>query len=39
MNLRNVLCDHTHNGFPVVRPTPVGNVFVGLVLRSHLRCV
>jgi hypothetical protein len=38
VNLRNVLCDYTHNGFPVVRPTPVGHVFVGIVLRSHLRC-
>ncbi|KAK9804251.1 hypothetical protein WJX72_003440 [[Myrmecia] bisecta] len=35
-DVREVLRDTRHNGFPVVRDTPQGQVFVGLVVRDHL---
>eukprot|EP00240_Pyramimonas_obovata_P003424 CAMPEP_0118923936 /NCGR_PEP_ID=MMETSP1169-20130426/2280_1 /TAXON_ID=36882 /ORGANISM="Pyramimonas obovata, Strain CCMP722" /LENGTH=856 /DNA_ID=CAMNT_0006864997 /DNA_START=214 /DNA_END=2784 /DNA_ORIENTATION=+ len=35
--IRDVLRDYTHNGFPVVRTSQVGDVCVGLILRSHLK--
>jgi chloride channel 7 len=35
-DIQEVLRDTTHNGFPVVRDTPQGQVFVGLVSRAHL---
>ena len=28
-----------HNGFPVVRDSPSGQVFVGLLTRSHVMAV
>ena len=34
--IRETLRDTRHNGFPVVRNTPQGQVFVGLVVRDHL---
>ena len=34
--IREILRDTRHNGFPVVRNTPQGQVFVGLVVRDHL---
>ncbi|KAL3159050.1 hypothetical protein ABBQ32_011048 [Trebouxia sp. C0010 RCD-2024] len=34
--VREILRDTRHNGFPVVRNTPQGQVFVGLVVRDHL---
>lgn len=33
---RSLLRDSAHAGFPVVRPTPAGEVFVGMVAREHL---
>jgi hypothetical protein len=33
---QEVLRDTTHNGFPVVRDTPSGQVFLGLISRPHL---
>jgi len=33
---RSLLRDTAHAGFPVVRPTPAGEVFVGMVAREHL---
>jgi chloride channel 7 len=35
-DIQEVLRDTTHNGFPVVRDTPQGQVFLGLVSRAHL---
>ena len=35
-DIRDVLRDTAHNGFPVVRDTPGGQVFVGLITRAHL---
>ena len=29
----------SHNGFPVVRDSPGGQVFVGLLTRSHIMAV
>ena len=29
----------SHNGFPVVRDSPSGQVFVGLLTRSHIMAV
>ncbi|KAK9840815.1 hypothetical protein WJX81_006821 [Elliptochloris bilobata] len=34
--LRGILRDTRHSGFPVVRATPAGQVFVGLLARDHL---
>lgn len=35
-DIRTALRDTSHNGFPVVRPSAVGDLFVGLVVRDHL---
>lgn len=35
--IRDVLREHTHNGFPVVQASHVGDVFIGVILRSHLK--
>ena len=35
-DIQEVLRDTTHNGFPVVRDTPQGQVFLGLISRAHL---
>ncbi|CAL8466168.1 g5704 [Coccomyxa elongata] len=38
-DIRHVLRDARHNGFPVVRDSPSGQVLVGLVNREHLMVV
>ena len=35
-DIKNLLRETSHNGFPVVRNTTHGGVFVGLITRGHL---
>ncbi|KAI8462301.1 MAG: voltage gated chloride channel-domain-containing protein, partial [Monoraphidium minutum] len=35
-DIQEVLRDTAHNGFPVVKDTPLGQVFIGLITRPHL---